>query len=129
VSDADPLLIPDTIAAALAGVSRATWHRLRAAGKLPPSVQLNRAVRWRRAEILAWIEGGCPDARTWAAMTAAAGRRLKVPRSLRVTRAPGALSRRPLWFPRSRVVRREIRLRVERFCHTGEPNSGNSRKC
>lgn len=68
---ADPLtpqLIPDTAAAALAGVSRATWHRLRAAGKLPPPVKLGRSCRWNRAEVLLWIDAGCPDARTWAAM-------------------------------------------------------------
>jgi excisionase family DNA binding protein len=73
----DPLLIPDTEAAALAGVSRATWHRLRSAGKLPPAVRLGRAVRWRRDEIAGWIQSGCPDGRTWAAMHAT-GRRLRV---------------------------------------------------
>lgn len=71
----EPLLIPDTAAAALAGVSRATWQRLRAAGKLPPSVHLGRKVLWRRAEVVAWIEASCPDARTWAAVQASAGRR------------------------------------------------------
>jgi predicted DNA-binding transcriptional regulator AlpA len=76
--EADPLLIPDTAAATLAGISRAHWHRLRAAGKLPPSVRLGRAVRWRRTEVVAWIDAGCPDAKIWAAMQAAAGRRLKV---------------------------------------------------
>ena len=70
-----PLLIPDRAAAALAGVSRAHWHRLRVAGKLPPAVRLGRKVLWRRAEVVAWIESGCPDSRTWAAMQAAAGRR------------------------------------------------------
>jgi predicted DNA-binding transcriptional regulator AlpA len=70
----DALLIPDTTAAALAGVCRATWHRLRAAGKIPPPVKLGRAVRWRRAEVVAWIEAGCPDARTWAAMQGSARR-------------------------------------------------------
>jgi excisionase family DNA binding protein len=74
----DPLLIPDTEAARLAGVSRAHWHRLRAAGKLPPAVRLGRKVLWRRAEIASWIEAGCPDGRTWAAMTPAESRRLKV---------------------------------------------------
>jgi len=74
----DPLLIGDRDAAALAGVSRASWQRLRAAGKLPPCVRLGRKVLWRRAEIVAWIDAGCPDARTWAAMQAGAGRRLKV---------------------------------------------------
>lgn len=72
------LLIPDTAAAAMAGISRAVWHRLRAAGKVPPPVRLGRSVRWGRAEIVAWIEASCPDARTWAAMQAAAGRRLKI---------------------------------------------------
>lgn len=74
---AEPLLIPDTVSAALVGVSRAHWHRLRAAGKVPPAVKLGRKVLWRRAELVAWIEAGCPDTRTWAAMTAT-GRRLRV---------------------------------------------------
>jgi excisionase family DNA binding protein len=73
----DPLLIPDTQAAALVGVCRATWHRLRAANKLPPAVRLGRAVRWRREEIVEWIQAGCPDGKVWAAMQAS-GRRLKV---------------------------------------------------
>jgi predicted DNA-binding transcriptional regulator AlpA len=75
---AAPLLIPDTEAAALAGVSRAHWQRLRAGGKLPPAVRLGRKVLWRRLEIQEWISAGCPDSRTWAAMQATAGRRLKV---------------------------------------------------
>lgn len=70
------LLIPDTAAAALAGVSRAHWHRLRAADKLPPAVKLGRCLRWRRDEVVAWIQAGCPDGRTWAAMQAS-GRRLR----------------------------------------------------
>jgi excisionase family DNA binding protein len=75
---AEPLLIPDTEAAHLAGVSRAHWHRLRAAGKLPPAVRLGRKVLWRRTEIIAWVEAGCPDSRTWAEMKAAEGRRKRV---------------------------------------------------
>jgi predicted DNA-binding transcriptional regulator AlpA len=78
----DALLIPDTVAAALAGVSRSTWHVLRAAGRVPPCVRLGigrrKIVRWRRAEIVAWIEAGCPDAQTWTAMQASAARRLKI---------------------------------------------------
>jgi excisionase family DNA binding protein len=72
---AEPLLIPDTVAARLTGVSRATWHRLRAAGKIPAAVHLGRKVLWRRAEIESWIAAGCPDADTWNAMQAQ-GRRL-----------------------------------------------------
>jgi excisionase family DNA binding protein len=73
-----PLLITDIESAALAGISRATWHRLRAAGKLPPAVKMGRSVRWRRADVVGWIEAGCPDARTWEAMQASNGRRLKI---------------------------------------------------
>jgi hypothetical protein len=76
VATEEPLLIPDTAAAALANVSRAHWHRLRAAGKIgPAAVRLGRKVLYRRLEIVAWIEAGCPDLATWRAMRAAAGRR------------------------------------------------------
>jgi predicted DNA-binding transcriptional regulator AlpA len=74
----EALLIPDVQAAALAGVSRATWHRLRVQGKVPAPVRLGRAVRWNRADIVAWIEAACPDSATWNAIRASAGRRLKV---------------------------------------------------
>jgi predicted DNA-binding transcriptional regulator AlpA len=70
----ESLLIPDTAAAALAGVSRASWHRLHAAAKTPSSIRLSRSVRWNRAELVGWITAGCPDRRTWDAMRAA-GRR------------------------------------------------------
>jgi predicted DNA-binding transcriptional regulator AlpA len=73
----DPLLIPDTAAAALCGVSRASWHRWRAAGKIPPAVRLGRKLLWRRAEIIAWVDVGCPDARTWQAIRGR-DRRLRV---------------------------------------------------
>jgi len=69
-----PLLLTDVQAANLAGISRATWHRLRSAGKLPPSVRLGRSVRWRRAEIEEWIAAGCPDGRTWIALRGSARR-------------------------------------------------------
>lgn len=66
------LLIPDREAAAMAGIGRATWHRLRAAGKIgPAAVRLGRAVRYRRDEVAEWIRAGCCDALTWKAMQAA----------------------------------------------------------
>lgn len=76
--EAIPLLISDRVAATIAGVSRAHWHRLRSAGKLPPSIRLGRKVLWRRAEIEDWIGAGCPEAKVWAAMSNAERRRLKV---------------------------------------------------
>lgn len=77
---AEPALIPDTHAAAICGIGRATWHRLRAAGKVGPQpVRLGRAVRWRRLEVIAWIDAGCPDGTTWAAIRAQDLRCKKVP--------------------------------------------------
>lgn len=70
------LLIPDTEAARLCGIARATWHRLRAAGRVGPQpVRLGRAVRYRRAEVEQWAAAGCPDAATWRALRAMEGRR------------------------------------------------------
>jgi predicted DNA-binding transcriptional regulator AlpA len=73
-----PMLIPDTVAAALCGCSRSHWHVLAAAGKIPPSIRLGRKRLWRAEEIRAWIDAGCPDGATWDAMTASSRRRLKV---------------------------------------------------
>ena len=51
----EPLLIPDTVAAALCGISRAHWHRLRAAGKLgPQAIRLGRKLLFDREEVIAW---------------------------------------------------------------------------
>ncbi|HZZ76909.1 MAG TPA: helix-turn-helix domain-containing protein [Gemmataceae bacterium] len=75
--NSESLLIPDTEVAALCHCSRSHWHTLSAAGKVPPSVKLGRKRLWRRAEIEAWINAGCPDASTWAAMQASAARRQK----------------------------------------------------
>jgi predicted DNA-binding transcriptional regulator AlpA len=36
------------------------------AGRAPAPLRLSRGcVRWRRAELIAWTEAGCPDRRTW----------------------------------------------------------------
>lgn len=43
-------------------LSRRTVQRMLAAGTLPEPVRLpgHRALRWRRADIEAWIAAGCP---------------------------------------------------------------------
>lgn len=53
-------------AAEMAGVGKRTWWRYVSGGKAPAPVRLGGgggAVRWRRAELLAWIESGCPRVR------------------------------------------------------------------
>jgi predicted DNA-binding transcriptional regulator AlpA len=67
----ESLLVPDTVAATLAGVSRAHVHRMRAAGKWgPKAVRLGRKVLYRREEVIGWINAGCPSADLWQAMQA-----------------------------------------------------------
>jgi predicted DNA-binding transcriptional regulator AlpA len=40
-------------------------RRLDDTGKLPRPIRLGKSVRWARAEIVRWIEAGCPDRATW----------------------------------------------------------------
>jgi predicted DNA-binding transcriptional regulator AlpA len=69
----DTLLVPAPEAAAVCGVSTATWHRLRAAGKTPSPVRLGGSVRWRLAELRGWVEAGCPPRREWEVRQRAGG--------------------------------------------------------
>jgi predicted DNA-binding transcriptional regulator AlpA len=46
---------------------RSVW-RDNGAGRLPRPVRLGGAVRWRRGEILAWIDAGCPSRESWEEM-------------------------------------------------------------
>jgi excisionase family DNA binding protein len=41
-------------------VNRSTVYKLLSAGKIPSPVKIGRSVRWRLAEINAWISAGCP---------------------------------------------------------------------
>ncbi len=45
------------------GVTPRTIWRLRDLGKMPMPVKIGGSVRWRRMEILSWIEQGCPKLR------------------------------------------------------------------
>lgn len=50
-------------AAALLSVSvRSVW-RLKDSGRMPLPLKVGGAVRWRRADLLSWIENGCLDMR------------------------------------------------------------------
>ena len=60
-----PLLLDAKAAAALCGVSERTWWSLHASGRCPLPVRLNRRTLWRRHELAAWIEAGCPGRDRW----------------------------------------------------------------
>jgi predicted DNA-binding transcriptional regulator AlpA len=53
--------------------SEATVHRLRSSGKLLKPLELGSQLRWRVAEVNAWVEAGCPELRTWEALRKAKG--------------------------------------------------------
>lgn len=55
------LLLRAAEVGALMGTSeRWIWDKHNA-GRLPKPVRIGRLVRWRRSDIEAWIEAGCPD--------------------------------------------------------------------
>ena len=56
------LVSAKALAKMLAVGERTIW-RLRDGGKLPEPLRLGGAVRWRRSDILAWLEGGCRPVR------------------------------------------------------------------
>ena len=60
---AEALLLTADAVAKLLSVSRLSVWRWRSAGKLPQPIKVGRTVRWRRAEIIAWIDAGCPNCR------------------------------------------------------------------
>ena len=49
--------------AELLNCSRRHVYRLSDAGRMPPPVKLGALVRWRRAELLSWMEDGCRPVR------------------------------------------------------------------
>lgn len=62
------LLVDAGAAAALCGVSRATWFAWHSAGRIPlPALRAGRVVRWSAAELAAWISAGCPARDRWQA--------------------------------------------------------------
>ena len=45
------------------GLGVRTVYRLRDGGKMPQPLRIGGSVRWRRAELEAWIADGCSDVR------------------------------------------------------------------
>ncbi len=67
------LLDVRAVAAMLGGCSRRHIYRLADAGKMPRPIRLGTLIRWRRADLEAWIAAGCPP-RDRCGQTRAAGR-------------------------------------------------------
>lgn len=60
-----PLLIDRAGLAVLLSRSVPSIDRDDAAGRLPAALWVGGSKRWRYSEIVAWVEAGCPDRRTW----------------------------------------------------------------
>lgn len=50
--------------AALLNCSPRHVYRLSDAGRMPRPVKLGQLVRWRRSELLRWLDDGCPSVRS-----------------------------------------------------------------
>lgn len=61
MTESAPLLITMAEVCRLTGLSRPTVYRRCDAGDMPRPVRIGRSVRWRRADIIAWIDAGCPS--------------------------------------------------------------------
>ena len=61
----EPRLVDASSLAKILDISRRHLERMDSSGKLPESLRLGRAKRWRLPEIEDWIEAGCPDRSTW----------------------------------------------------------------
>ncbi len=53
------LLDVKAVALLLGGCSTRHVYRLADAGQMPRPIRLGSLVRWRRAELMSWLEGGC----------------------------------------------------------------------
>lgn len=64
VTELAVLLTAEELAEMLKVAVRTVW-RLRSSGKLPRPVSIGSSIRWRKNEIVAWIDAGCPSLSVW----------------------------------------------------------------
>jgi predicted DNA-binding transcriptional regulator AlpA len=66
-----PLLLDGPQVAALLSISLSSFHAMRAMGQFPlPPLHLRRCVRWRVADVRAWVAAGMPAESRWRAINA-----------------------------------------------------------
>lgn len=59
------MLLTSEQAAAICGMSRAAWYKRLSSGQVPRPVKIGNLSRWRKCELAAWIEAGCPSRDKW----------------------------------------------------------------
>ncbi len=60
-----PLLLTAEETAEFLGISVRHVYKLHSSGRIPLPVRLGRSVRWRREELIAWIDAGAPPRDRW----------------------------------------------------------------
>ena len=73
MNDADPtpatmpdaLALADHEAAALLGCSRSHFRNMDRLGMIPAPVRLGRSTKWRRDELIDWLNANCPPRHRW----------------------------------------------------------------
>ena len=59
------LLLSDTEAAALLGSSRSHFRNMHRLGNCPAPIKFGRSTKWRKAELIDWINEGSPPRHRW----------------------------------------------------------------
>ncbi|MDR1745523.1 MAG: helix-turn-helix domain-containing protein [Planctomycetota bacterium] len=59
--EGESALVDAKEAARLCCISESMLYKLNTAGKMPAPVRLGSLLRWKRRELLEWIEAGCPE--------------------------------------------------------------------
>ncbi len=65
IEAASPLLLTAAQLATELNVSQRTLRRMDLSGEVPLPLKIGKSLRWRRAEIEAWIDAGAPPRRKW----------------------------------------------------------------
>lgn len=71
----EPLLLRAKDASAICGLSVSTWYEYQAAGRIPPSIKIGRARRWRLDILRRWCQENCPTIDRFNQLMAAEGRK------------------------------------------------------
>ena len=58
--EGNPALVDAGEAARLCDVSESMLYKLNAAGNMPAPVRIGSLMRWKRKDIMGWIDEGCP---------------------------------------------------------------------
>lgn len=73
VTEVGPKVAEDAVMIDVLGIARMllvspkSVRRWCESGLIPAPLRFGRILRWRHAEIHAWIDAGCPDRATWEA--------------------------------------------------------------